>query len=58
MHPIIYDVAVSIDGYISVPDGEVSGFAHEGAVVDDCHARLRSREKRRGGLVPHHPRAD
>jgi hypothetical protein len=98
MHPIIYDVAVSIVGYISVPDGDVSVFAHEGAVVDDCRAcltryscalmgrkiyevgyqsgmktdqnymrrcaawwsqsPLRSREKRRGGLVPHHPRAD
>ena len=40
MHPIIYDVAVSIGGYISVPDGDVSVFAHEGAVVDDCRACL------------------
>ena len=40
MHPIIYDVAVSIDGYISGPDGDVSGFAHEGEVVDDYRARL------------------
>ena len=40
MHPIIYDVAVSIDGYISIPDGDVSVFAHEGAVVDDCRACL------------------
>lgn len=40
MHPIIYDVAVSIDGYISGPDGDVSGFAHEGPVVDDYRARL------------------
>lgn len=40
MHPIIYDVAVSIDGYISGPNGDVSGFAHEGAVVDDYRARL------------------
>lgn len=41
MHPIIYDVAVSIDGYISGVGGDVSGFAHEGAVVDDYLARLK-----------------
>lgn len=40
MHPIIYDVAVSIDGYISGPDGDISGFAHEGPVVDAYAARL------------------
>lgn len=40
MHPIIYDVAVSLDGYISGPDGDVSGFAQGGPVVDDYVARL------------------
>jgi len=40
MHPIIYDVAVSLDGYICGPGGEISAFAHTGAVVDDYRARL------------------
>lgn len=40
MHPIIYDVAVSADGFIAGPDGDVSQFPHDGAIVDDYHARL------------------
>ncbi len=40
MHPIIYDVAVSMDGYIAGPAGDISKFAHEGAVVDDYMTRL------------------
>ncbi|WP_306045303.1 dihydrofolate reductase family protein [Nioella sp. MMSF_3534] len=40
MHPVIYDVAVSVDGYISGPEGDISGFAHEGPVVEDYVARL------------------
>lgn len=40
MHPIIYDVAVSIDGDISGPDGDISQFAQKGAVVEDYTARL------------------
>lgn len=40
MPSIIYDVAVSIDGYIAGPDGDISKFAHQGAVVDDYTARL------------------
>ncbi|WP_299472911.1 dihydrofolate reductase family protein [uncultured Roseibium sp.] len=40
MHPIIYDVAVSLDGFISGPGGDISKFAHEGEVVDDYFARL------------------
>lgn len=40
MHPVIYDVAVSLDGYISGPDGDISGFAHDGPVVEDYVARL------------------
>lgn len=40
MHPIIYDVAVSIDGYIAGPEGDITGFADDGAVVDDYAARM------------------
>lgn len=40
MQPLIYDVAVSIDGYIGGPDGDISQFAQDGAVVDDYTARL------------------
>lgn len=42
MHPIIYDVAVSIDGYIDGPDGDVSAFPHDGPIVDDYFERLAS----------------
>lgn len=42
MQPIVYDVAVSIDGYISGPNGDISQFAQEGAVVDDYAARLKT----------------
>lgn len=40
MHPIIYDVAVSLDGYISGVSGDISKFAHEGPVVNDYVNRL------------------
>jgi dihydrofolate reductase len=40
MHPIIYDVAVSIDGFISGRAGDISQFAHEGPVVEDYAQRL------------------
>lgn len=40
MQPIIYDVAVSIDGYICGPGGDISTFAQEGPVVEDYMARL------------------
>ena len=40
MQPIIYDVAVSIDGYICGPGGGISKFAQEGAVVEEYTARL------------------
>ena len=40
MHPIIYDVAVSADGFISGINGDISRFPHHGAVVDDYTARL------------------
>lgn len=40
MQPIIYDVAVSVDGYISGPDGDISQFAQDGPVVKDYTARL------------------
>lgn len=40
MHPIIYDVAVSIDGYIAGPGGDISRFAFEGPVVEDYTDRM------------------
>ncbi len=40
MHPIIYDVAVSLDGFIAGPSGDVSKFTYEGAVVDDYQGRM------------------
>ncbi len=40
MHPIIYDVAVSLDGFISGVAGDVSKFAHDGPVVEDYATRL------------------
>lgn len=40
MHPIIYDVAVSLDGFISGPAGDVSKFAHDGPVVEDYTKRM------------------
>lgn len=40
MQPIIYDVAVSADGFIAGPNSGVSAFPHHGPVVDDYLARL------------------
>ena len=40
MPSIIYDVAVSIDGFISGPNDDISKFDHEGPVVDDYRNRL------------------
>ena len=40
MQPIIYDVAVSIDGFISGAGGDISIFATDGPVVDDYRKRL------------------
>lgn len=40
MHPIIYDVAVSLDGFISGPGGDISMFAQDGPAVDDYTNRL------------------
>ncbi|MEM8789605.1 MAG: dihydrofolate reductase family protein [Pseudomonadota bacterium] len=40
MQPVIYDVAVSVDGFIAGPGGDVSAFAQQGAVVDAYRARL------------------
>ncbi|MBY6162941.1 dihydrofolate reductase family protein [Mameliella alba] len=42
MHPIIYDVAVSLDGFISGASGDISKFAQKGAVVDDYFKRLKT----------------
>ena len=40
MHPIIYDVAVSADGFIAGPSADVSAFPHTGPIVDDYLTRL------------------
>lgn len=40
MHPIIYDVAVSIDGFIAGTSGDVSSFPFQGPIVDDYMQRL------------------
>lgn len=44
MQPLVYDVAVSIDGFIAGPvvgdHRDVSRFPHEGSIVDDYQARL------------------
>jgi len=39
-HPVKYNVAVSLDGYITGQGGDISAFAHGGPVVDDYMARL------------------
>ena len=40
MQPIIYDVAVSIDGYIAGPEGDISQFPESGDIVEAYLARL------------------
>ncbi|WP_298814774.1 dihydrofolate reductase family protein [uncultured Roseibium sp.] len=40
MQPIIYDVAVSVDGFIAGADDDITKFAHEGPVVEDYFERL------------------
>ncbi len=40
MQPVIYDVAVSIDGFISAANNDVSQFPFEGEIVDDYRQRL------------------
>ncbi|GAB5448724.1 dihydrofolate reductase family protein [Gymnodinialimonas sp.] len=42
MQPIIYDVAVSADGFIAGPNSDVSAFPHSGQIVEDYLARLAS----------------
>lgn len=42
MHPIIYDVAASLDGFISGPQEDISKFDFEGPVVDDYNLRMDS----------------
>lgn len=37
---IVYDVSVSIDGFIAGPDADISRFAHEGPIVEDYAERL------------------
>ena len=41
MPSILYDVAVSADGFISGAGGDVSDFPHEGPVVEDYLDRLK-----------------
>lgn len=38
---VVYDVAVSIDGFIAGPGADIARFAHEGQIVDDYLARLK-----------------
>lgn len=40
MQPIIYDVAISMDGFIAGAAGDVTKFPYQGAIVDDYMARL------------------
>lgn len=40
MQPIIYDVAVSADGFIAGASQDVSLFPFQGSIVDDYMARL------------------
>ncbi|WP_411890031.1 dihydrofolate reductase family protein [Yoonia sp. SDW83-1] len=42
MQPLIYDVAVSADGFIAGASGDVSLFPHDGPVVADYQARLQT----------------
>ena len=42
MQPIIYDVAVSADGFIAGPNDDISKFPADGPVVDDYFDRLRT----------------
>jgi dihydrofolate reductase len=42
MRKLVYDVAASIDGFISHEDGSVEGLLHEGQHVVDYQERLRS----------------
>lgn len=39
---VFYDVSVSIDGFIAGPGADIARFPHEGAIVDDYLARLKS----------------
>lgn len=40
MRDIIYDVAVSVDGFIAASDGDVSAFPHDGDHVTEYFERL------------------
>jgi hypothetical protein len=42
MRKIIYDVAVSLDGYIAGPHADITGFIGEGQHAQDYFARLQT----------------
>lgn len=42
MQPIIYDVAVSVDGFIAGPSADISKFPQKSPAVDDYLTRLKS----------------
>ena len=44
MRPIVYDVAISVDGFICRRDGSIEDFTPDGPHVDDYQARLEAYE--------------
>ena len=42
MQPIIYDVAVSVDGFIAGPQSDISKFPQESEAADDYSERLKT----------------
>ncbi len=42
MRDLVYDVAVSVDGFICRPDGNIDDFVPDGPHVDDYRARLQT----------------
>ena len=56
MQPIIYDVAVSIDGYIAGPEGDISQFPESGDIVEASVMMNRFIEVSRNQVVRDSPR--
>ncbi|MEM9360868.1 MAG: deaminase, partial [Pseudomonadota bacterium] len=42
MQPIVYDIAISLDGFIAGPGGDISQFDSGGPVVRDYEERLQA----------------